>query len=370
MASNITIKGPKPWMLQDNETFESFSKWSRNMTSYLSKQSECLPFISKDGRDKTWQKTSGGGAHRGLTDDAGVDGTKKGVKLTNLTSMLDQIAQWAPHYLYHEIVDDSTSIESVWQIIRSYYHIQQSEVQFLLGFTKITWEGPGKESPERLYRRIMSHLDDNLLKQDSKLHHNGARPTSNEVLGPMAERLAVIHWLTLLDTRLPQLVARTHAFDLQTKTLKDIQPQIALGLGGFFEELRKEDAQASYLKAFEDEEAQASHVTSYTNAHEDEEAQASRVFSKFKPRQGSKPTYQFQQRSSYARPDSSKPSKPTKQCRLCRAEGRSFYGHTMSTCGYVGNAERRDMAKSYKVDTTCHDALDERMQQFHLEDDE
>ena len=208
------------------------------MKSYLSKQPECLPFLAKDGRDKTWQKSSGADAHRGLTDNAGADGLKKAAKLTNLTSMLDQIAQWSAHYLYHEIVNDSTSIESVWQIIRSYYRVQQSEVQFLIGFTKITWEGKEKERPERLYRRIVSHLHDNLLKQDSPLHHNGATPTANEVMGPMAERLAVIHWLTLMDPRLPQLVARTYASDLQTKTLKDIQPQIANGLGGFLEELR------------------------------------------------------------------------------------------------------------------------------------
>ena len=60
-------------------------------------------------------------------------------------------------------------------------------------------------------------------------------------------------------------------------------------------------------------------------------------------------------------------NKSTKQCRLFRAEGRSFYGHTMSTCGYIGNAERGDMAKTYKVDTTYGDeALEDDMQQLNF----
>ena len=40
------------------------------------------------------------------------------------------------------------------------------------------------------------------------------------------------------------------------------------------------------------------------------------------------------------------------QCHLCHVEGESFYGHTMATWGYIGNAERKDLVKTYKVDTT------------------
>ena len=42
-------------------------------------------------------------------------------------------------------------------------------------------------------------------------------------------------------------------------------------------------------------------------------------------------------------------------CRLCRAEGRRYMGHTLSSCGYIANAEKKDMVKAFKVDVTCDD---------------
>ena len=53
----------------------------------------------------------------------------------------------------------------------------QSEAQFLK-LVNIKWEGPDQERPERLYRRILAHFHDNLLKEGSKLKHNEETPTS------------------------------------------------------------------------------------------------------------------------------------------------------------------------------------------------
>ena len=109
------------------------------------------------------------------------------------------------------------------------YGFQQSEVQFMT-FSQISWEGPSKERPEQLYRRILSYLHDNLLKKDSKLKHNDKIPAQDESISPTVEHLAVLRRMELLHPRLPQLVARTFGYDLQRMTLKDIQPQIANGL--------------------------------------------------------------------------------------------------------------------------------------------
>ena len=40
------------------------------------------------------------------------------------------------------------------------------------------------------------------------------------------EHLAVYLWLMLMDERLPAYICRVYAHDLQTKSLKEIQPQI------------------------------------------------------------------------------------------------------------------------------------------------
>jgi len=54
------------------------------------------------------------------------------------------------------------------------------------------------------------------------LLYDGALPTSNEEMSPTFERLAVYMGLTLIDERFPGF-----AHDLQSKTIKEIQPQLA-----------------------------------------------------------------------------------------------------------------------------------------------
>ena len=79
---------------------------------------------------------------------------------------------------------------------------------------------------ETLFQRIVAHIEDNLLSTESGLTHDGALVSVNEEMSPTTERLAVYLWLNLIDERLPSYVARVFAHDLQSRSLKDIQPQI------------------------------------------------------------------------------------------------------------------------------------------------
>ena len=78
-----------------------------------------------------------------------------------------------------------------------------------------SWEGPVKEHPECLYHRILSNLQDNLLKEGSELNHNEKMPSEDWFLSPTVECLTVLCWMELIDLKLPQLVARTLEYDLQ-----------------------------------------------------------------------------------------------------------------------------------------------------------
>ena len=167
--------------------------------------------------------------------------------------MLEYIAQWVPHFINHGIVDESTSMRCVWQIIRQYYDLQQSEVH-LLKLATIKWERPDKEHPKCLYRRILSNLKDNLLRFDSLLQHSKAVLQANEDISPTLERLAVLRWLELIDVRLPMLVARTFATDLQTTNLKDIQQQIANAMDSLLEQLHSKEAQVVLMQALQVDE--------------------------------------------------------------------------------------------------------------------
>ena len=233
----------QPRKLTEEETFCSFTNWQRNILYCLNQNEANTPYLLPTSADVTWLKLTPTNATRGFQDDE--DGTTKEVKVHNLHLMLGYLAQLVPHYLSTEIIEESTSITSVWDTIRSYYGLQQNERNFMR-FLDIKWEGQGVERPETLFRRIKSHLQDNLLTSGSKLQHDESVIAMDEVLSPTVERLAVLRWMELLHPKLPALVARTFAYDLQRRTLKDIQPQIVDCLVGLLDQIHRDELQASH----------------------------------------------------------------------------------------------------------------------------
>ena len=103
--------------------------------------------------------------NRGLADDAADASDRKTAaqKVVQLNSMIDMIAQFCPALLRGDIIKKSTSLKWIWQRVRKYYSFSQSEVNFLK-IADIKREQD--ERHERLYQRILAHLDDNLLTTD------------------------------------------------------------------------------------------------------------------------------------------------------------------------------------------------------------
>ena len=134
--------------------------------------------------------------------------------------MLQFIGSKVPHYLYGDIVNDTSSIEDVWSLVRSYYNFVQSEANFLDYFD--LRQEPG-ERPERFYRRLRAAVMDSKLRPNG-LTHNGKPLTAEEKLCPTAERLIVGRWLELLHPGLRALVKRHFATDLGKMSIKDLQP--------------------------------------------------------------------------------------------------------------------------------------------------
>ena len=138
--------------------------------------------------------------------------------------MLGLVAQFAPSLLRNHIIKKSTSLAWIWTQIRKHYSFSKSEVNFLKLYTIHHKEN---ERYETLFQRIISHLEDNLLTAGSAIHHDGEHVIVDEELTLTCERLAVFICLQLIDSRLPAYVSRVYAHDLQNKSLKDIQPQLA-----------------------------------------------------------------------------------------------------------------------------------------------
>ena len=311
----VQFRPPRPWGLTEEETVTSFANWQSNMKYYLSLNDEFAPYLTTE-----WQKSST--ANHGLTDDPTDQANRKTAaqKAIVLDRMLGIIAQYAPSLLRSDIVKKSTSLASIWTRIRKYYSFQQSEVNFLKISKIRRREG---ERFETLFQRILAHLEDNLITVESGIIHDGAVATADEVLSPMSERLAVYIWMNLIDERLPDFVARQYAHDLQTKSVKEIQPMIVDNMESLLAGINSEEnAQISY--------SNASRSKAQAKAYHQQAPSRKTVYMAYKP--------------------TSTPSvKSKKECAICKSAGRKYEGHDISACWHLSKIDKMEMAKALNV---------------------
>ena len=129
--------------------------------------------------------------------------------------MLGQITNFANIVSQKSIVECSTYLESVWQIIQAYFGFQTSGSYFL-DFADIHLkEG---QRPEALYQRLISFAKDNLLTVNGVLSHHRDRIDIDEELSPTLENMSVLIWLQLVNKDLPKLVKQKFGTELRTKT--------------------------------------------------------------------------------------------------------------------------------------------------------
>ena len=301
-----SYKPPKQWKLGKVEDLNSFENWQQNQILNLSFCPDFAIFLA-DG--VSWDKSNSARAHRGLTSDgndvAQNDRRTAAQKLVYLNLMLDQLACYCPVISRNSIKNDSTSIQSVWQMIRAHFGFQQSGAHFL-DFSEIHYEAD--ERPEDLFQRILTFVDDNLLKARGAITHHGEQITTNEQKTPSLENMIVLHWLSLIHKALPKLVKQRYATELRTRTLASIKPEISQALSSLLEELQS--------------------IQDVRNM----QATVNRTYATNK----TKTPYK-------------KPSSAIK-CPLCSQAGRKS-DHFLSKCRYLPEEDRKYLSKARNVDT-------------------
>ena len=116
----MATRAPKQWSLTTTETLTTYTNWKENLVYTLSLDFNFAPLLV-DGY--TW--ADGDVADRGFVDDAApiaaADRKSKGDKAKLLTLMLGQIANFCNVITRHQIVYESTSLDSIWELIREHY---------------------------------------------------------------------------------------------------------------------------------------------------------------------------------------------------------------------------------------------------------
>ena len=239
-------KFQRQWSLGEDTNISKFDAWKHNLTYILTLDENFSPFLKS-----TWNKTSKRDPYRGLHDDTAEqvpDPTKRksaATKVNQLELMLGQIANWAPDISRKSIIERSTSLENVWQIIRNYYGIQLCGSYFLdLADFNLN---PG-ERPEALYQRLVSFVEDNLLVADGLLTHHGEKIEENEELTPTIENMIVVIWLKLIHKDLPKLVKQKYGTELRTRTLASIKPEISASWSALLDEINNTSANGRILR--------------------------------------------------------------------------------------------------------------------------
>ena len=146
----------------------------------------------------------------------------------HLNQFLGVIASLSPPLLHGDIINDTTKLSDIYKLLRTYYQFVPSESTFMK-FASIKREivGGNLERPLHLYLRMRQFIRDNLLLSSGHIYHDGKLPSADEKLSPTTERLIVLRWLEILHPTLPAHITNVFSHDLQTKSLKDIQPRIS-----------------------------------------------------------------------------------------------------------------------------------------------
>lgn len=285
----------------------------------------------------TWNRFKTSNPTRGFEDDPSTLAAPRTAaeKADTLSMMLGLISTFVPHFLSNDIVRNSTSMDYVWQAIRKYYGFKQSEIN-MLNYYDIKWEDG--ERPERLFQRLMAHIQDNLLTIEGKLQHNGAPVTEDEDFTPMVQRLVTLRWMHLLHPGLYQLVKRTFSSDMLQKSVYDLQPQIANALTGLLDELRSHEnvSTVSYVQQNSNKPSWRNNDTSSSSwQSHSQQAQRQRNSDRGKKTKFSNSNRQFPM--------------SLEKCRVCQAEGRNP-NHSLAKCDFMCRAEKRQFFKTYRVD--------------------
>lgn len=304
------LKPPRQWALTKTETITSFMAWKDNLSYHLAQDATFATFM---GENFTWGKKNV--LNRGLQGDAeGENRLTAAQKVVRLNLMLGQIANYCPIISRSLLIDNSTSLESVWQTIRLHFGFQSSGGHFL-DLASIKLEP--QERPEDLYQRLRSFFDDNLLKAGTQMTHHGDRVQHSEELSPSLENTLVFLWLQLVHKDLPTIVKQRYGTELRHKTLASIKPEISLALDSLLEE----------IKTGEDARVMRSAVA-HLPTHSSQRPQAPRSYTRNPPH----------------RPGASN----TRSCPICKAEGRR-YDHFLSACKFLPESDRKYMTRARAI---------------------
>ena len=237
-----------------------FKTWKDSIIVYIKQNESFSPFLP-GGKYSEWKRFEENEDRiEGLdaTDQAALpdpdtqgEGAQKLAKLRkDLLTMLSIIGRKVDQYDYDDVMNESTSLASIWNMIELVYDIGRKGVHFL-ELAKIKYETG--ESPAKYYKRIYHHFMDNLYKKNDILAYKSTagvpfQMPEDEKLSPTMLNFILYHTIENIDNRLLKKIKDKWGHLLTVdKCLHDYKDAILKAIPDLLTRLDQKEFEASAL---------------------------------------------------------------------------------------------------------------------------
>jgi len=246
------IKITAPEQLPEGAISEQrFLKYKTELEVYLASDERFRQFLPK-GAYEVWNSAEGGNERitdkkKVKRDNVEVDDT---VSLEDrnrdLTLFLSLIAKTVTENHYGVVMENSISLQFIYNMLRTDYNIQTKGIHFLnvldLKFDK------GTMKPIWFYYHYRTIVLNNLAKEGDNIEYKGPHYRQlKEIIGPTFEDFIFLEVLRLIDNRLPGYIRQLYAHKLdQTKRLMDFKSDILVNIERFQAELAEKEQLSTF----------------------------------------------------------------------------------------------------------------------------
>ena len=207
-----------PRRLEQKESLQSLNHWRSVFRNYYRRCQYYGIFLLPT---TTWDNTE----NRGFTT-AETTGLKRNVQTlaADLAGFLDCIGSYLPFdYVSEKLQAESSSIQSVWDLIYELYDAEISTSNFLdYGMMQKLPDETYRSFYNRLVGFIRQHLPKEVMEVEGVIVPRGGEHLTVALLDTVA-----MHWLLCIDKRLLNIIKTEFATDLKTKRLCQLVKQIS-----------------------------------------------------------------------------------------------------------------------------------------------
>ena len=243
----IRIKISKPDRLpREGVTDIDLHTWKNEIINYLS-QDDNFDMFEEDGRYPTWQAAESYKQRlsTAIEPDTQQDLIKRRKQLSNFITIIAGCCH-KDHYM--TIIEQSTSLDWIWNELKGIYQIVHVGKDFL-NIVDIKFD-PNTMSATSVYNAYRSKIMENLKPTGTTIKwKNNLQLATAEALTPTFEDHILLSVLQLIDNRLPMKVREIYGPRMDdTKFLMDFKQDILTNVSKMIDDMEANDTQLNWMQ--------------------------------------------------------------------------------------------------------------------------